>query len=336
MIGLFMVVTRLYFEIPDNEGTDASFTIDLARELSKHHRRLIRQKQVFTVYGGIYQDMGQSEPTNCYVSTAPNFWVTKRAVNRVFKAWKKQISDTMAARNEINKGSSNTLRTGKWSDFKLLLDARTSTTTPAATGCYLLAKDAEGNDLPAGEWNYTTLTRPRPDIAGGGDPTEYVTVESDQFEVQIVGPHTVTTAASGAKNYTRIGAIESWLDSRPIPYSGVDTPDDNPDMITDPIHQMFAVGDSDEDDKIVEAINDENDIPPYDRTSVFGRDDTAGTGHGSNLQMQAIVSPDSNTGVSSVPGFQAICGLVRLHITGDTGSNGASLVLDVESNGVGF
>ena len=62
-----MVVTRLYFEIPDNQDGEQTYTIDLARELSKHHRRLIRQKQTFTVYGGIYQDTGGS---NAYFSTA--------------------------------------------------------------------------------------------------------------------------------------------------------------------------------------------------------------------------------------------------------------------------
>jgi len=326
-----MVVTRLYFEIPPTTES-ASFSIDLARELSKHHRRLIRQKQVFTVYGGIYQD---SDDSNLYISTAPNYWVTKRAINRTFKAWKKQLSDTMSSRGGVDDGSQNQLRTGKWSDFKLLLDSRSSTSshpTPA-TGGYLQACDAHGEALPSGEWNYTTLTRPRPDIDQGGG--SYETVESDQFDLQIVGPHTSTTEQNGTTNYNRVGVIQSWLDSRPTPNDSIDTPDHNPDMITDPIHQMFAVGDADEDEMIVYAINEENDFPPYDLDLLYGAH-SSNAGHGENLQMQAIVCPDSNTGVSAVPGFQAICGLVRLHVAGGTGATGAALVLDVESNGVGF
>lgn len=330
-----MVVTRLYFEIPDTgsaTNNKASYTIDLARELSKHHRRLIRQKQTFTVYGGIYQDSGESSPTNAYFSTAPNHWVTKRAINRCFKAWKKQVSDMMSARGEAD-DSQNALRTGKWSDFKVLLDSRTVSTSPDHNGGYLQAKDAHGVDLPSGEWNYTTLSRPRPDVEQSG---AYVTVPSDQFDLNIVGSHTESGAdGDGDRNITRLGMIKSWLDSRPIPNTSIDDPDNNPNMVTDPIFQMFAVGDSDEDEKIVEAINDENDFPPYDLDLLYGAHSN-GSDHGENLQMQCIVSPDSNSGVAAVAGFDAICGLVRIHITGDTGSNGAALILDVESNGVGF
>ena len=106
MIGLFMVVTRLYFEIPA-QTSDTQYTIDLARELSKHHRSLIRQKQIFTVYGGIYHD---SNNTDLQISTAPHYWVTKRSINRGFKAWKKQISEAM--NNAADADSGSPLRSG--------------------------------------------------------------------------------------------------------------------------------------------------------------------------------------------------------------------------------
>jgi len=315
MIGSFMVVTRLYFEIPDNNDTTTEYTIDLARELSKHHRRLVRQKQLFTVYGGIYQD---ADSSNAYFSTAPHYWVTKRSINRGFKAWKKQLSDGMA-----NTGT----RSGKWSDFKIHLDN-------ASTSTLLEAKSADGTDLPSGEWDYSTVTMGRPDMESNGT---FVQFPSDQFDMCITGPHVSTGAANnGDLNYSRVSLIKSWLDSRPLPTDGsTDTPNDQAaTTFADPLNAMFYTGDSDEDEHIIEAIHNENDLPPYDLDLLYGA--TAQTGNGASLQMQCIVSPDSNTGIAAVAGFQAICGLIRIVVTGDTTANGAALILDVESNGVSF
>ena len=325
MIGSNMVVTRLYFEIPDNQGSAQTYTIDLARELSKHHRRLVRQKQVFTVYGGMFQDVHGS---NAYISTAPHYWVTKRAINRSFKAWKKQISEAM--NNVADADTTSPLRTGKWSDFKVMLDTSTMSLASSGSSGLLMAKDANGNDLPTGEWDYTTLTMPRPDILNSG---QYIALASDQFDLMICGSHASQGSANdGSLNYSRVGMIQSWLDSRPLPTTA-DVPDDNADMDTDPLTLMFRTGDSDEDEKIIDAINDENDTPPYDIDKLMGA--TGETGAGSDLQMQCIVCPDTNSGVSLVPGFQAICGLIRISTTGDN-QGGSALILDVESNGVGF
>jgi len=314
-----MVVTRLYFEIPDNNGSTVEHTIDLARELSKHHRRLVRQKQLFTVYGGIYQDSGTSEdgPTNAYISTAPHYWVTKRAINRGFKSWRKQISSTMSNTGE---------RSGKWSDFKVLLDN-------ASVASLLSAKDASGEDLPSGEWDYTTLTMPRPDIDPDNDHG-WESQLSDQFDLMITGRHLFSTSGT-QPNFTKVSLIQSWLDFRPLPNTG-DEPNDQGEDTTmgDPLNRLFLTGDTDEDEKIIEAIQDENDNPPYDLDLLYGSANNLG--NGGDLQMQCIVSPDSNTGVSAVAGFQALCGLIRIVVTGDTGTNGAALILDVESNGVSF
>lgn len=325
-----MVVTRLYFGIPAQTST-THYEIDLALELSKHHRRLIRQKQLFTVYGGLYQDQNGS---NAYISTAPHYWVTKRSINRGFKAWKKQISEAMS--NVADSGSSP-VRSGKWSDFKIRLAPHGDDDFDG----YLHARDAANNLLPSGEWNYTTVTRPRPDIEAGTD--QYVSQDSDQFEMHICGPHESTT--QGTKiNYSRVGLIKSWLDSRSIPESlpadgSTGNPENIPEQLNDPLYQMFLKGDADEDEKIVDAINTENDFPPYDTDLVWGNN-TDSDNSRANLQLQCIASPDdSSAGVATVAGFQSLCGLLRVTITGDNGSgesDASVLILDVESNGVAF
>jgi len=318
-----MAVTRLFFKLPDNTGTNTAYTIDLARALSLHHRRLIRQKQLFTVYGGIYQD---SHDTSLEIATAPHYWVTKRAINRGFKAWRKQLSDAMSNQAELD--SSNPLRTGKYSDFKIHLDG-------GSVANYLTPVDSGGTELPSGEWDYSTVTMPRPDMESNGT---WVQFDSDQFDMKICGVHTSTGSANnGDLNYSRVGLIESWLDSRPLLNSNTDAPDNNPETGTDPLTLMFYTGDSDEDQKVVDAINNENDVPPYDIDLLYG---ATGTGSlGSDLQMQCIVSTDNgqsgNSLAQSVPGFQALCGLVRVVVKGD--NEGSSyLILDVESNGVSF
>jgi hypothetical protein len=205
------------------------------------------------------------------------------------------------------------------------------TEASAGNSGYLPAKDANGNNLPSGEWDYTTLTRPRPDVEANDG--SFIALASDQFDLMICGDHASQGSANdGSLNYSRVGLIKSWLDSRPLP-TVTDEPNDNTDMTSDPLTMMFNLGDSDEDEKIIEAINSENDTPPYDMDLLMGA--TGETGAGADLQMQCLVSPDSNSGVASVAGFQAICGLIRIHTTGDN-QGGASLILDVESNGVGF
>ena len=278
---------------------------------------MIRQKQLFTIYGGLYQD---SDGSNAYISTAPHYWVTKKAVNRSFKAWKKQLHNVMADAS----ATGSIVASSKYSDFKILLDS-------GSTSNILSAKDASGTDLPVGEWQYSTLTMPRPDAAGqGGEMHQF---ESDQFSVMICGQH-VVSGSGPSQNYTRVGAIQSWLDSRPIVNSGSDVPDTNPNTETDPLTVMFMTGDADEHSEVMAVIEDQNDTPPYDMDLLQGA--TTSTGHGANLQMQCLISPDDNSGIAQIPGFQALCGLVRIHVTGNTGNSGAALILDVESNGVGF
>lgn len=312
-----MAVTRLYFKIPASSSA-TTYTIDLARELSKHHRCLIRQKQMFTVYGGQFLETNNNN-ANLYISTAPNTWVTKRAVNRGFRAWKKQVSGVMTAK-------ADGLRTGSHSDFKVLLDSGT-------TSNYLKSLDASDTELPSGEWDYTTMTMPREDQAASDG--SYVTLPSDQFEVMICGPHTGSgNLKDGTGNIQRVGLIQSWINSRPVPQHNTDEPNTNPEMDGDPLHRMFAFGDADEDEKIVDAINDENDTPPYDLDVVLGATDS--TGNGANLQMQCLASVDTSIGSAQIIGFNAICGLLRIHVTGTVGANGGKILLDVESNGVGF
>jgi hypothetical protein len=292
-----MAISRMRFKA-NNNGT---YYIDLAKALSLQERKLHRQKNIYTVYGGYFVD---SDGSRIDINTAPLTWVTKRAVNRGFAMWRKMTAQALEHAGATSKS--------KYRDFKILLDG-TMTSSP------LVPVDASSNNLyvVAGEWDYSTLTTSDPDGPGGTAP--------DQYDLKIVGNH------DGADpNWTRIGLIRSWVNSRPIPQP--EDPKNMPDT-ADPLMNLFDSGD-DIDDKLL-VINTEGDAAPYDEDDMFG---TAGTSGGSaNLQRVSTAQPTANTQlVAPIHGFQAICGLVQLVVGTGTGANAWELVLDVETKGEKF
>ena len=297
-----MVATRLKYNL--SVGTHY---LDLSRDLSEYHRKLHRQKKIYTVYGGFLRS---NTACSAHFNVAPLTWQSKTAVNRGFKIWRKMISETLSKHDG--------LQTGRWNDFKIYLD-----NAHGAAGTS--AQDAAGNRMSDGEWDYSTMTQPQllPAQDAAGNPTVVAfNADADQWEMQIIGPH-----AGAAPNYTRVGLIQSWSDSRPPVTSSSGDPVNIPD-VTDPLSNMFDVEDDDT-EKITEILN-EGDLPPYDRTVPYGI--TAGA-----LAPVALADNDATgTGVaalgSSVQGFQALCGLVQVVVS----TSACELYVDVESQGETF
>ena len=293
-----MVATRLKYNL-----ANGTHYIDLAKDLSSYHRKLHRQKQVYTVYGGF---MRNNAGTSAKFNVAPLTWTSKTAVNRTFKIWRKMISSTLK-----NKPG---LKTGKWNDFKIYLDG-------IHPGFQATSVDANNQPISSGEWDYSTLTQPQlidPDGDGGLE----FDGNADQWEVHIVGNH-----IGAAPNYARVGLIRSWTESRAPPASAGE-PLNVPNPL-DPLSNMFAVEDNNEEKVIV--IEGEGDLPPYNRTIPYGFNDLA-------LAPVSIADNDASANTtalgSSVHGFQALCGLVQVVVTADSGS--AEIYLDVESQGESF
>ena len=288
-----MAVMRLRFT---GNGND-NYYIDLAKEISVAQRRMARQKQVFTVLGGYWKDQDGS---TAHFNTAPLTWVAKRSVNRGFKQWRKMIAKTLS--------NSEGMQSGKYSDYKVYLNKFMFTSNT------LRAKDAEGNDLydTQGEWDYSTLTTEDPEA--GAAP--------DQFDLHIVGNHNGSNP-----DWSRIGLIKSWFDSRPEPQS------ESPQTTAtgdDPLANLFDAGDVDDDRLII--IEEENDDPPYDENTTWGyMGDDSET---ANLQRMSSAQSSGSNPIVPVHGFQALCGLVQVQVSG--ASSAWELVLDVECNGVGF
>jgi len=282
----------------DNNGT---YYIDLAKALSLQERRLHRQKAIYTVYGGFFVD---SQGNRIDLNTAPHTWVVKRAINRGFAMWRKMVAKTFD-----NMGASQS--SAKYRDYKVFLDNQMGSTP-------LLPLDASGNNLYAttGEWDYSTLTSADPAGPGG--------TAADQYDLHIVGPHT-----GADPNWTRVGLLESWVNSRDPP-DAVE-PRDIFDT-SDPLMNLFDTGDVDDDRMAI--INSENDATPYDEVTMFGN--AAAGGNSNNLQRQSVAVPAAATSVAPIHGFQALCGLIQVVVGTDTTANAWELVLDVETKGEQF
>lgn len=301
-----MAVERLRFY----GSTNGVFYIDLWRAISLQARKLHRQKNICTVYGGYFVD---SQANRININTAGLSWMNKRAVNRGFRIWKKQIADTLK--------DTDGLTTGRWNDFKVYLNEGMTTTNS------LLPRDAQ-DDFQYGsiarvEWDYSTLTTEDPDGPGGTLP--------DAFDLMIVGGE----HAGSDPNWERISLSKSWIDSRAeIDLSGTPLVD-SADVAADPLNNLFDAGDA-KDDRM-NVINDEGDNPPYDPDAFMGTvNDYDSSEPARNLQRQSVAKPSAQVPVAPIHGFQALCGLVQLEIGDDTATNAWELVLDVETKGESF
>ncbi len=290
-------------------SSNGTYYIDLAKALSLQERRLHRQKQIYTVLGGYYKDQ---DGATVHFNTAPLTWPVKRSVNRGFRLWKKMIAETLSRTDGMS--------TGKWNDFKVYLDNQ--------HGSPKVPVDASGNIMSSGgtEWDYSTLTSADPAENGAG-----VTLDPDQYELAIVGPHSGSAQNEGnVGGWTRVSLIQSWVDSRDAKTTYQDPVfNSESDVMADPLNNLFDAGDVD-DDKIG-IINTEGDLPPYDQEEMFGN--AAAAGASNNLQRVSSVQTSGSNPIAMVMGFQALCGLVQVVVTN---SDGGELVLDVDTQGVKF
>jgi len=303
-----MAVSRMRFTFSGN-GT---YYIDLAKALSLQERRLHRQKQIYTVLGGYMKDQDGS---TAHFNTAPMTWPVKRSINRGFRLWKKMIAQTLS--------QTDGHQSGKWNDFQIYLDNQMGSSPK-------LPVDASGQAISGGEWDYSTLTTADPSETAAG-----VTLDPDAFDLHIVGPHSGSTQNEGNVNgWTRISLVQSWVDSRAVITSShgepsIDTAQGNA-ISADPLNNLFDAADIDDDR--LNIINTEGDLPPYDRYEMLGN--SAAAGNSNNLQRVSSVQTSGSNPIGMLMGFQALCGLVQVVVSGS--SSAMELVLDVDTQGVKF
>jgi hypothetical protein len=284
------MATRLRF-VGNGQGTHY---IDLAKAMSAFHRRMHRSGRYYNVVGGYMIDSDSNSRVD--FATAPDHWVCKTAYKRGFRLWKKQ-------RAKIIQDSEVQSVVPKYADFKVFLN-NSHGASP------LMPVDANGTVLVGGEYQYSDLR----DFEN-----------NDEFELQLVGPH---SGSVGAR--TRVGLIQSWFDSRPLPNTspgGDQNPGADPD--DDPLVNLFADAAGYQDQ--LDEIENENDLPPYDLDAAMGNQDPTG-GQGRNLQRKATAKlAVGGPGLTYIPSFGAMCGLVEMNVVQASGA--WEVVLDIEVGG---
>ena len=286
-----MAIVRLTYKL--NPGQNY---IDLAKGMSITERRLIHQKQLFTVMGGMLVD--DATDTKVKISTAPNNFYTRNAVTRGFRAWKASRAKALEASGDSAKDVK-----AKYSDFKIYLDQ-------GGSADYLNPFSAGSVELTGGEWTRSSI----------------VPEQGAAKFFHIVGDTHLSTRYCLAKG---------WLETRKKLLRDPQMPDLNSDgtedVEVDFIATMFQ--DTAEDTQRLNLIEGDNDDQPYPVSVLSTTQSSYDSGEPKNLQLQYIHHSSANELSHSVPGFQALCGLIRVDV--ENGSN-PILCIDVETKGWNF
>ena len=272
-----MTVTRICYKLSTGDNY-----IDLARDLSLLQRTMIRQKQTFTVLGAQVVD---NTTGTVKISTAPNFWYVRAAINRCFKAWKSQRA--LALDNAELEDSK--FAVGKFSDFKMTLNG-------SPTNC-----------LPQFDNGGTTSDLAAPHEWAVASVIDELGTEK---HFKIVGDHTGS----------QYGATKGWLQTRAIPDANYEP--DMPDLGDGQGNAADGVSDYRQD--FINLLNDtgtgqserltlvyeDNDQAPYALQNIYGNMDS-----NYNLQIQSKTYLTSTNPHHMVAGFKALCGLIHVKVT---------------------
>jgi len=192
----------------------------------------------------------------------------------------------------------------KYSDFKVYLDAGITAST------YLNPFTAGSDELDGGDWTYSKII-------------------PEQGAERLL--HIVGNTHSSSKYCLALG----WLETRKKLLKDPSMPDLNADgtedVEVDFISTMFQ--DTQEDANRLDRIEATNDDQPFPLTKLMTTQETYSTTEPRNLQLQFIHHAQVNEVQTSVPGFQALCGLIRADVEGGTNP---ILIIDVETKGWNF
>ena len=287
-----MAIVRLTYKL--NPGQNY---IDLAKGMSITERRLIHQKQLFTVMGGMLVD--DATDTKVKISTAPNNFYTRNAVTRGFRAWKASRAKALEA-----SGESASQIPAKYSDFKVFLDQEIT------SALYLNPFSAGSVQMSGGEWTYSVIT-------------------PEQGSAKNL--HIVGNTHTASKYCLALG----WLETRKNLLRDPSMPDLNSDgtedVEVDFIATMFQ--DTNEESLRLGRIEGDNDDQPFNKTELMTTQSSFSNSEPNNLQLQYIHHSSANELSHAVPGFQALCGLLRVDVQGGTNP---ILCIDVETKGWNF
>jgi hypothetical protein len=290
-------VRYLRYELTNSAtpGTETSHYIDLAKDLSAVNRRLYRQGRKYHVKrisivssNTIAQGQPAVSAGRITVGCVPDSW---SAAN----AWKRGFGLFQEMNKRGTAGVSGNIA-GTWQDFKVWLSYE------HRQGTKLTPKDNGGNDVAAGEWVHSRMISPDG------------TTSADEFEVHMLGAH---QGSAGA--WVSVGLIESYGESRATVVEGL--PALGGDPSSDPLVNLFDDGTVN--DEIVNRLESDNDLPPYERDQYPGGAD--------NMPKPLVVQQTTlgADGRATVGGFSAMCGLLEIEATSPIASDVYSVLVEL-------
>ena len=268
-------------------GTETSHYLDIARDLSRVNRRLMRQGRDYhikrisvtssnTIAFGNH-DIAVTNTSHIQsagrisFSTAAGGWVSRQAWKRGFQTWQKM--NEMATQNIQGDIS------GTWSDFKVYLS------DDMRTGTVLTPIDNGNNAYNAGDWDYSEMVSPDG------------TTSADSWLLHMLGAH---VGSAGA--YTSVGLVQSYGEGRAT--VDTDQPNVQSNVSDDPLVNLFDDGTVH--DEIIDDLEGQNDNAPYGTNNYPG---DSGNAPKPIVVQESTLGADGRT---TVGGFSALCGLIEI------------------------
>ena len=295
------------------------FVLNIPSGLTITQRKMHRSCLEYKINGGYVFDTNQDVKVKFGV--APDTWPVRAAIKRTRNAWLQMHKELL---------TNNPAMKPKWHDYKMMLvdsQFRNSGSTAAEVITYNVPEDIFDANLPHETkgitWSVFTTEDSRDTTTLSGQ--NLVDDNKDEFHAHLLGPHNYLSSAQD--NYYSIGALQSWMDSRPDlePVSTISDSESDA-MQADPINLLFNAGDAD--DEIIEnfhnAVDNDGDqegdtYPMYHLQRPIGLPAAGQEGLNApsqyNIQEVAAATCTTAAPVSYFTGFNALLGqvYVRMH-----------------------
>ena len=322
-------MTQVKFTVSVQNGWN-DIVINLPTALTIQERKMHRACLDYTVNGGYVFDTNQN--VRVKLGVAPRSWPVIAALKRGRNLW-------LEMHRELFKN--NPSLKPKWHDYKPML---TQGQENGSVLTYNVPEDIFDDDLQHTQqginWSTYVSEDGQGNPATGGDDGGAIT-DKDEYTAHLLGEHTGSNFGGTAQQYSSVGLLTSWMNSRPDldPFNHISASEDNV-ISNDPLQLLFNDGDADNEiimnftDNVAGGGQEGDAYPSYHTKFPFGASDKANNNPGGayNIQEVAAASTTSASPVSYFTGFKAMLGQVYVRINASS-SGTVDLLFDVDPRG---
>ena len=276
-----------------HSGTGEDFHyLDVSKVLSQINRRLYRQGGTYHIANATIHDSNG----DAYVKFAglPDTWYTQAAWKMGFEAWKTQRATAQSAGTRFS---------GKYSDFKVHLNIDSIDDVDQ-----LAFRDIENDGIAVGDWDYSKYYIQDDD----GDGV-------DEMLIHMMGNNDGDPAAGDCDSVSLLGNF-----GRVISTSNAE-----PNVPTNADGSIFTLlaggpGGSEVVKEIVNDMETENDLPPYN-ASLGG----SGTNCADPWEYREVAIKSAQNPSAMIPGFPLPLGLLCIETKSGTDGNEIGVLLEL-------